>query len=221
MEEFISQIGDFIRDNQVWAGPIIALIAFGESLVLVGILIPATALMLVVGTLIGGGVVHPVPVLAGAIIGAALGDVVSYFLGRWLGIRVIYKWPLNQYRSAVARARLFFRKYAFMAVFFGRFIGPLRCTVPLVAGMMGMNQKRFQIANVTSAIVWAPVMLAPGYLAAIGADWLGATGGSSMVVMTGIVLVVSIVFALVILRIMMKSSGERRRERASRAEKAA
>jgi membrane protein DedA with SNARE-associated domain len=217
MEELLAQVGQFIKDNQIWAGPIIGIICFGESLVLVGIAIPATALMLVVGGLIGSGVLHPVPVLVGAVIGAILGDIVSYYLGRWLGIGVIYKWPLNRYHGAVARARLFFRRYSFMTVFFGRFIGPLRCTVPLVAGMMGMNQRKFQIANVSSALVWAPFVLAPGYLTAIGLEFFGLTGGGDMTVITLVVMAVSIVFALVIIRMMSKGSDERRRGRQARS----
>ena len=220
MEDLLAGIGQFIRDNQAWAGPIMGLIAFGESLVLIGILIPATALMMVIGGLAGAGVVHPVPILLWAIAGAAIGDIVSYYLGRWLGIGIIYKWPLNQYRAAVARSRLFFRRYSFVTVFLGRFIGPLRCTVPLVAGMMGMNQTKFQIANVTSAIAWAPVMLAPGYLAAKGAAFMGVTGESDMVLMTGAVLAVSIVFALAVIRVISKSSGERRRGRERREQAA-
>ena len=221
MEHFISQLGDFLRDHQVWAGPIIAVLMFGESMVLIGMLVPGTATMMVMGSLIGGGVVHPVPVIAGAVIGSVLGDIVSYYLGRRLGSRVIYKWPLNKYRGAVARARLYFWKYAFAAVFFGRFIGPLRCTVPLVAGMRGMKQKSFQLANVVSAVAWVPVVLAPGLLAAMGADWIGATSGSDMVLFTLLFLGVSIVFGVLVIRFLSKDSGERRRGRAARVKPAA
>ena len=115
------------------------------------------------GGLIGSGVLPPIPVLVYAIVGAILGDIVSYVLGRLAGPRVVYKWPLNRHRHGVAWTRLFFRRYGFSAVFFGRFLGPIRCTVPLVAGMMAMDQRRFQVANVFSALAWAPIMFAPGW----------------------------------------------------------
>ena len=54
-------------------------------------------------------------------------------------------------------------------VFLGRFFGPLRAVVPLVAGICGMAQIPFQAANVTSALVWATLILAPGVF---GARWL-------------------------------------------------
>jgi membrane protein DedA with SNARE-associated domain len=216
MEALIGEIGTFIRDNQVWAGPLIALFCFGESLAIVGLLIPGTALMMVLGTLIGGGVIHPVPVIVGAILGSILGDMVSYYVGRRIGSRVMYAWPLNKIRAIVATARLLFSKYAFAAVFFGRFIGPLRSTVPLIAGMRGMRQSRFQVANVASAVIWAPAMLAPGYLASLGAEWLGATSATGMVILTAVLLGASIIFATVIVRMMSKTSNERRRLREAR-----
>jgi membrane protein DedA with SNARE-associated domain len=163
METLIDAFAEFIETHRDWAALLIGVLAFGESLVLVGLFIPATPMMILVGGLIGSGVLPPIPVLACAILGAILGDIVSYALGRLTGPRVVYKWPLSRHRHGVARARLFFRRYGLSAVFFGRFLGPIRCTVPLVAGMMAMDQRRFQAANVLSAVVWAPVMFAPGW----------------------------------------------------------
>lgn len=173
MDNILQTTELLLREHQIWAAVIVGLICFGESLIVVGLIIPATALMMLIGGLVGAGVVGPIPVLTGAIAGAILGDIVSYVLGRWMGPSVVHKWPLNRYRSGVAKARLFFRKYGFAAVFFGRFFGPVRCTVPLVAGMMAMDQTRFQLANVGSALVWAPLMLAPGWLTAKGASQFG------------------------------------------------
>ena len=46
----------------------------------------------------------------------------------------------------------------------GRFVGPVRALVPLVAGMLGFKPLRFTIANVASAILWAPVYMLPGFI---------------------------------------------------------
>lgn len=89
--------------------------------------------------------------------------MVTYWIGRWIGPRVVHHWPLNRDKAAVARARLFFRKYGFLSIFIGRFLGPVRPTIPLVAGIMRMRHVTFQIANVTSAFVWVPFMLFWGY----------------------------------------------------------
>ena len=165
MDELIPRATAFIAQHGIWAGPIVGLLAFGESLAIVGLFIPATALMIAVGGLIGMGAVDPLWIIGWAIVGACLGDWISYAIGRRIGPSVYRRWPLNRHRQMVARARLFFRRFGFLSIFAGRFLGPIRATIPLVAGVMDMQHRRFQVANVTSAILWVPVMFAPGYLA--------------------------------------------------------
>lgn len=165
MEELITRATEIITEHRAWAGPIVGILAFGESLALVGLFIPATALMIAVGGLLGAGTVDPLPVIACAAIGAILGDWISYRIGRRIGPSIYRRWPLNRHRSMVARARLFFRRYGFVSIFLGRFLGPIRATIPLVAGVMEMDRRRFQLANVSSALLWVPVMFAPGFFA--------------------------------------------------------
>ncbi|WP_459614400.1 DedA family protein [Bordetella sp. 2513F-2] len=168
MDSYIDQAGTFIQTHQEWAGLVTFLLTLGESLIVVGLFIPATALLLLTGGLIGAGTLSPWPILAWGVAGAVLGDALSYGLGRWCGPGVLHRWPLNRQRAAVARARLFFSRYGFAAVLMGRFLGPLRSTVPTVAGVMRMHHGRFQLANTLSAVLWLPLMLAPGFLTARG-----------------------------------------------------
>jgi membrane protein DedA with SNARE-associated domain len=166
MNDFIDQVRVFIETNQEWAGPVTALLTLGESLLVVGLFVPATALMLITGGLVGTGTLDGWTILVWGVGGAVIGDALSYVLGRWMGPGVLRRWPLNRQRSAVARARLFFRRYGFASVLAGRFLGPIRSTIPAVAGIMGMSHMRFQLANVLSAVAWMPLMLAPGFLTA-------------------------------------------------------
>jgi len=166
MNDFIEQVKLFIETHHEWAGPVTALLTLGESLLVVGLFIPATALMVVMGTLIGSGMLDGWTIMIWGIAGAVVGDALSYWLGRWVGPGVMRRWPLNRQRRGVARARLFFYRYGFASVLLGRFMGPIRSTIPTIAGVMGMGQTRFQIANVLSALAWMPLMLAPGYLTA-------------------------------------------------------
>ena len=166
MNDWASAAAAFVAEHNRWAGPIIGLLAFIESLALVGMLIPGTAMMITVGGLIGTGSVDPFSVYAFAVAGAVLGDWLSFTIGRRIGPAVYRRWPLNRHRTAVARSRLFFRRFGFAAVFLGRFLGPVRATIPLVAGVMQMGKRQFQAANILSALLWVPVILAPGFLAA-------------------------------------------------------
>jgi len=170
MEALIEHIGELIRQNQFWAGPIIGLMTFGESMFIIGILIPATALLLMTGGLVASGTLPLLPILMWGYTGALLGDALSFWLGRWMGPSVLRCKPLSTHRRTVARARLLFYRYGFLAVLFGRFLGPIRSTIPTVAGVMGMPEYKFQMANLISALVWVPGLLAPGYMAISAAD---------------------------------------------------
>jgi membrane protein DedA with SNARE-associated domain len=172
MDDLISRTTDLIVAYGFWAGPLVGLLAFGESLAIIGVLIPGTAILLSVGGLMGTGLVDPVTVVLWAFLGALAGNWASYVIGRKIGPRAYRAWPLNRDRRSVARARLFFRRYGFAAVFLSRFLGPMRAVVPLVAGVMEMNGRRFQAANLLSAAIWVPAIFAPGYFAAarLGAD---------------------------------------------------
>lgn len=211
MDAWITWITDLIHTHSMWAIPIVGIIAFGESLAVVGLLIPATAILLLIGGLIGSGVLDPWSVLTATIIGAVLGDAVSYYLGRYFGPTIVHRWPLRSHRRSVARARLFFRRFGVVSVFLGRFFGPVRSTIPLVAGIVQMGHTKFQIANVASAAVWAPLMLAPGYLAARGAGEVGAFSESHWVSLFVAVTVLSVGLGLYgIKRMASSASGDRR-----------
>lgn len=197
MADALDQIIAFISAHRDGAGPLVALLAFILCLALIGIVIPAPPVMITLGGLIAGGVIDPLPVVGGAAFGAALGFYVSYLLGRWLGPGFVHRWPLKHYRKAVARSRLLFRRYASVAVFLCRFFGPLRTTVPLLAGITGMNQHRFHIANGLSALLWAPALMAPGWLATKGIAELEALSEAHWLAVTAAVLgVVAVAVAI-------------------------
>ena len=200
MEQIVNEITLFINSNQEWAAFILGLLAMGESLLVVGIAIPATAVMLVVGGLVGNGTLDAGPVVFWGIVGAVVGDAISYYIGRLLGPRIIHRWPLNKQRRAVARARHFFYRYGMLSIFAGRFLGPLRAILPTVAGVMKMRHGRFQVANILSAIVWIPVMLLPGYLTGKSIGALGSNGTNAGLVISfvlSVVIAVWITLALI------------------------
>ena len=170
MDALLSEAGQFIQTHQAWAGPIIFLMTFGESMLIIGILLPATVLLMMSGGLVGSGTLPIAPILLWGMAGAVLGDALSYWLGKWLGPSILRLKMLKTHRRAVARARLLCYRYGFLAVLIGRFLGPMRSLIPTVAGVMKMSEKKFQLANVLSGILWVPALLAPGYLAAISVD---------------------------------------------------
>jgi len=205
MQALIDQSIQFIQHHQSWAGLVIFLMAFGESLFIVGLFLPATVFLFAAGTLIGSETISATPILVWGIVGAIAGDAVSFWLGRWFGPKMLRHKRLDPYRRNVARARLFFYRYGFLAVLIGRFLGPLRCFVPTVAGVMGMPELRFQIANVVSAVLWMPALLAPGYLAAISVDAAKHAEHSTIYSVIGLVVLGGLVWFIIAKRRTIKS----------------
>lgn len=172
MDAMLEPVAEFIRNNSAWAGLVLGLFIMLESLVIVGALIPATPLLVLTGGLLATGVLDPASVLIGCIVGAIVGDAISFFIGRKLGMRVLrHRW-LRRYRRQFALTRLYCRRYGVISIYAGRFIGPMRAFVPAVVGMLRMPVRDFQIANVVSAVIWVFAALAPGYLTAKGLEQL-------------------------------------------------
>jgi membrane protein DedA with SNARE-associated domain len=78
-------------------------------------------------------------------------------------------WPISKHPRLLHNGRLLIERWGLLMVFVGRFFGPLRAAVPLVAGAMGVSRLKFQLANIGSALVWAAGILGPGV---VGIRWL-------------------------------------------------
>jgi membrane protein DedA with SNARE-associated domain len=147
-----------------------------EALAVVGSVIPGSTAVFIGGTLIGLGVLNPWWTAAVAIIGAVLGDGLSFWLGRRYGERIRSVWPMRKHPELFERGRTYFEKRGASSIFIGRFLGPLRAIVPLVAGMSNMPSLKFYVVNTVSAFAWAAAPLLPGV--AFGAS-LQLAGGSA------------------------------------------
>jgi membrane protein DedA with SNARE-associated domain len=173
MQEFTESILAFIKTHEYAAAPIVFLLAFGESLALVALLVPATVILWGIGALIGATGLDFWPIYFAAVLGAGLGDWVSYWLGYHFHEQISRTWPLSRHPQLVPKAHAFFEKWGILGVFFGRFFGPLRAVVPLVAGAVQMPRLQFQLANWSSAVVWGFTTLGPG---SVGFGWLAKWG---------------------------------------------
>jgi membrane protein DedA with SNARE-associated domain len=152
----------FVHSHGEWAPLIVAVLAFCESLAFLSLLVPATVLLIGIGALIGAADIPFAPIWLAASIGAILGDWVSYSFGRYFQDSARTFWPLRNSPELVDKAENFFKRYGAWGVFVGRFFGPLRAIVPLIAGIFAMPFVLFQSVNIASAFVWAFVLLAPG-----------------------------------------------------------
>ena len=158
-------IQTWLQLNNEWLGPTIAFMALIESLVVVGLLVPGVPIMFALGAMAGAGAMDPVTMLVWGIAGAAIGDGISFQLGYHYHQKVRHWWPFNKHPEWLKKGEDFFHNHGDLSIALGRFIGPVRPVVPVVAGMLDMSPKRFYIVNIISAIPWSPVYLMPGFLA--------------------------------------------------------
>jgi membrane protein DedA with SNARE-associated domain/membrane-associated phospholipid phosphatase len=139
-------------------------VAFAESLPIIGTIIPGSVTMTAIGALIGGGILPATPTLICATLGAFVGDFFSYWVGARYNQRLRSIWPLNKNPRWLTLGEDFFRKHGGKSVVFGRFFGPIRSAVPLIAGMMHMRTGRFIMAALPSATIWVVIYILPGIL---------------------------------------------------------
>ena len=103
--------------------------------------------------------------LAAAVAGAALGDGTAFWIGHRAQREILSAWPMSRYPGVIAQSEAFFHRWGSLAVFFARFVPPIRAFVPVTAGALGMSPLRFYAVNIPAILLWAPAHILPGVLA--------------------------------------------------------
>lgn len=147
-----------------WVGVAIALLAFLECFAIVGLVVPGVVLLYAAAFIAGGGDLGLWWALGCAVIGAVGGDSASYLLGRRFGPAVRVLPPFAGHPEWISRGESFFLRHGTAGIALGRFVGPIRPIVPLVAGMLNFPSLRFHAVNIGSALLWAPAYILPGFL---------------------------------------------------------
>lgn len=137
-----------------------------EASVFVGLVVPGEIAVLVGGVVAHAGALPLWSVIVAAVAGAAAGDQVGFHVGRRYGQSLLERLPARVRRSGeVERALALVRRRGAWAVVIGRWAAALRALVPGVAGLSGIPQLRFTLANVAGGSVWAVTVAVLGYAA--------------------------------------------------------
>src|SRR3954449_10644713 len=91
----------YVRAHRSWGVPIVLLLAFGESLAFISLLLPATVILFGVGALIGASGIAFWPIWTAAFIGAFLGDWLSFWIGLRFKAKIAHVWPLSRYPDLI------------------------------------------------------------------------------------------------------------------------
>ena len=117
----------------------------------------------------------------------------SDWLGKRFGNAPFEVRPLSRTPQLLARAEAFVKRYGALSVFSGRFFGPLRAIVPLVAGIVRMPSLAFWLANTCSSIILAPALLLPGAMAGFVSEAVSVGHERKPLVAIGIGIVILVV----------------------------
>jgi undecaprenyl-diphosphatase len=169
---WIDAVVDLVAQYPAYALAVAFIAAIVEAVAVLGVLIPGTPILMAVAGAAAMAGQSMMPFLLLSIIGAVIGDFMSFWVGRRFSVRLGGIWPFARRPELMVNAVRFFDRYGVYSVALCRFVPVLRSTVPLVAGMAGMRQRHFVMANVASAFVWAPVHIYPAQLAGLSLEQL-------------------------------------------------
>jgi undecaprenyl-diphosphatase len=134
-----------------------------ECLAIAGLIVPGTVLLFAIAVLAGSGALSLSETLLLGFLGGILGDLISYFLGRHFHQNIRRLPGLRHHPEWMAGAESYFQRYGIASLLVGRFIGPLRPMLPMVAGMCDMPFPRFAAVSLLAAAGWSLAYLLPGW----------------------------------------------------------
>jgi membrane protein DedA with SNARE-associated domain len=162
---FLDPLIAFVSAHAWLAYLTLFLAALLEAVPVVGSLIPGSTIILALSALVPGGELKLEFVLAAAIAGALCGDGTAFWVGHRSQREILNAWPMSNYPRVVEQSEAFFKRWGAWAVFFARFVPPIRAFVPITAGALGMPPVRFYGVNFPAILVWAAAHVLPGVLA--------------------------------------------------------
>lgn len=156
-------LGVIITQYGVLTYGVLFLVIFVETGIVFTPFLPGDSLLFASGTMAGMGLLNiwilwPLLTLA-----AVLGDTCNYYIGRFVGNKILSKNYRLINKEHVARTKKFFKKYGTETIIIARFIPIIRTFAPFMAGIGKMDYWKFLSYNVLGGILWVAVFTFGGY----------------------------------------------------------
>lgn len=168
MLSYIQHIADsiiqLITNHPESAQWIIFSLAFIESLAILGSIFPGTLLLTPIGIILGSGALPFEFTVMNIFIAAFLGDFLSYIIGYYFHKDIESSQWIKSQQKTFDWFKYFIQKHGTLSLVIGRFAGPLRSSIPLFAGLLGMRPLRFVFGIIPSICLWMIAYFGPGYL---------------------------------------------------------
>jgi membrane-associated protein len=138
-------------------------IVFCETGLVVLFFFPGDTLLFIAGAFCATGQMNLGLLIFLLITAAVTGNTLNYWIGEAIGHRVFthdYRW-IN--KDALQRTHNFFERHGGKTIILARFVPVVRTFAPFVAGVSDMTHVRFQIYNITGAVLWVVGLVTAGY----------------------------------------------------------
>lgn len=156
-------LGMLLSQYGVYVYAVLFAIVFCETGLVVLFFFPGDTLLFIAGAFCATGEMS-YPLLMGLLILAAVtGNTLNYHIGEAIGQRMFthdYRW-IN--KDALKRTHEFFEKHGGKTIILARFVPVVRTFAPFVAGVSDMTHTRFQMFNITGAVLWVAGLVTAGY----------------------------------------------------------
>ncbi len=164
IKEILHQIYD-VKSLVMWAGYIgLVAIVFAETGLLVGFFLPGDSLLVTAGLFAATGELNIFYLNLLLIPAAILGNMAGYYIGRRAGPRLFNRDQSLLFRKDyIIKTKVFYEKHGASTMIITRFMPILRTFAPVVAGIGGMDYKKFMLYNVIGAVAWILSMTLTGF----------------------------------------------------------
>lgn len=156
-------LGDLLAQYGVYVYAVLFAIVFCETGLVVLFFFPGDTLLFIAGAFCATGQMSYPLLMLLLITAAVTGNTLNYYIGSAIGHRVFthdYRW-LN--KDALRRTHDFFEKHGGKTIILARFVPVVRTFAPFVAGVSDMTHTRFQMFNITGAVLWVAGLVTAGY----------------------------------------------------------
>lgn len=166
----------WVNAHPQWSVALVFLICLLESTFILGLIVPGAFLLFGIGALVSAGGLNVYAILAAGFLGSALGDNLSFWLGRIWRDELKNWGPLRRHAGMIERGEAFFHQHGGKSIMIGRMVGALRPVIPTVAGIAGMSPLSFLAINAFIQIPWLLLYMAPGMLVGASMNLLEEIG---------------------------------------------
>ena len=148
-----------------WLYALMFAVIFAETGLVVTPFLPGDSLLFIAGTVVASAGLNIHVLVPLLILAAVLGDSVNYAVGHFIGPRIFDKPDSRWFKQDhLRRTQAFYDKYGGVTIIIGRFVPIIRTFAPFLAGVAGMEYRRFFAFNVVGGILWVAVLVYAGYV---------------------------------------------------------